>query len=249
MYKPKEFEIFHIHTNRCKHASDEEDFRYVEAAIRLGADRVVFTDHAPFPDNPFRNRMDMEQLPEYIGSMSRLKKEYASQIEVMAGLEVEYLPSYLSYYQELFAMNELDLLMIGQHFYENKDGSWSFSDADKSQEYIGLCNAIVQGIETGLFDVVAHPDRSFRRCKNWTQDIMHASYDVIMAASKHKVYLEKNYTSMRHKNHYWEDFWVRSSMANCLTGYDAHSVAEMEEIWNKNHMMIPQEMLDRLLGK
>ena len=248
MYKPKDFEIFHIHTHRCKHASDEEDFRYVEAAIKLGAERIVFTDHTPFPGNPFRNRMDMEQLPEYLNSMNQLKKEYAPQIEVLAGLEVEYLPSFDSYYRELAAMKELDLLTIGQHFYENEDGSWSFMDADKSQEYVGLCKAIVQGIETGLFDVVAHPDRSFRRCKSWSQGVMHAGYEVILAAKEHQVYLEKNHTSMRRKNHYWEDFWVRAGMNPCLEGYDAHSVEEMEKIWRGKHWMISQSELNELLG-
>lgn len=230
MYQPKDSEIFHIHTNRCKHASDEEDFQYVEAAIRLGASRIVFTDHAPFPGDPFRNRMDMEQLPEYISSMNALKKEYASQIEVMAGLEVEYLPSFLPYYKELAASKDFDLLMIGQHFYENEDGTWSFQDKDKSREFVGLCNAIVKGIETDLFDVVAHPDRSFRRCKGWNGELMNASYDVIAAAAKHQVLLEKNHSSMRRKNHYWEDFWVRAGMNKQLDGYDAHSVEEMRNI-------------------
>ena len=59
-------ELFHIHTHRCKHASSEADVEYVEKAIELGARKIVFTDHAPFPDNPFGNRMDIEELPEYI---------------------------------------------------------------------------------------------------------------------------------------------------------------------------------------
>ncbi len=34
----------------------------------------VFTDHCPFPENPFRGRIEIEQLPEYILSMKQLKK-------------------------------------------------------------------------------------------------------------------------------------------------------------------------------
>ncbi len=37
-YKPLDKEIFHVHTNRCKHASDETDVDYVEKAICLGAE-------------------------------------------------------------------------------------------------------------------------------------------------------------------------------------------------------------------
>lgn len=39
-----------------------EDREYVEIAIALGATRIIFTDHAPFPGNPLGNRMPYEQL-------------------------------------------------------------------------------------------------------------------------------------------------------------------------------------------
>lgn len=41
--------IFHVHTYRCGHASDETDEDYVKRAVELGADSITFTDHAPFP--------------------------------------------------------------------------------------------------------------------------------------------------------------------------------------------------------
>ena len=68
MHKPVDKEIFHVHTYRCKHASDEDDEAYVKTAVELGAKRIVFTDHAPFPGNPFDHRMQYEELPEYIGT-------------------------------------------------------------------------------------------------------------------------------------------------------------------------------------
>ena len=51
--------IFHIHTSRCKHASDESDEEYVKTALTLGAETITFTDHSPFLGNPFGNRMDI----------------------------------------------------------------------------------------------------------------------------------------------------------------------------------------------
>lgn len=249
MYQPIENEIFHVHTKRCKHAGEDEDYRYVEAAINLRADRIVFTDHAPFPGNPFGNRMDIEELPEYVASMEALKREYAGQIEVRFGLEIEYLPSFASYYRELYDSKEFDLLMLGQHFYENEDGSYSFRNEDKSEEFKGLSAAIVQGIETGLFDVVAHPDRIYRRCKTWNSDMMGACYDMINAASKQQVLLEKNYSSQRRKNQYWPPFWVRAAGKPMLTGYDAHSVEEMNEIRLRNSVILTQEEIYRLFGE
>lgn len=247
-YKPKENEIYHVHTWRCKHATDEEDYQYVEKAIELGASRIVFTDHNPFPGNPFRNRMDIEQLPEYISSMKQLKQDYRDKIEVMFGLEVEYLPTYHDFIKALHDSGNFDLLILGQHFFENEDGTWSFVNEDKNNEFKGICAATVQGIETGFFDVVAHPDRMFRRCKEWNRDLMHASYDVINAANKHGLLLEQNYSSMERKRQYWAPFWDRAALVSQTKGYDAHSVEELEQRWRKHYFPLSQEEILKLLG-
>lgn len=130
----------------------------------------------------------------------------------------------------------LDVMMIGQHFYENSDGSYSFSNIDKSREFEGLSKAIVEGIKTGLFSVVAHPDRCFRRCKKWSEEVASAGDDIISTAKEHEVYLEKNYSSMRRRGQYWKQFWEHATENKQMEGYDAHSVAEMVEIWKRYHI-------------
>lgn len=230
--KPIPHELFHVHTHRCKHAGSAEDYEYVEKAIELGAPRIVFTDHAPFPGNPFGNRMDIEELPEYVSSINALKDKYANQIEVVCGLEIEYLPGFHNYYEELRKMPGIDILIIGQHFYEHEPGKYSFLDEDKSEEYIGLCNAIIQGIETGLFDVAAHPDRAFRRRKEFGESEKEISLKLIEAAKNNGVFLEKNYSSTKRKNQYKKEFWeLVPGDVLTLHGVDAHSVRELEEYW------------------
>lgn len=41
--------VFHVHTKRCGHASDEPDELYIKRAVEMGAESITFTDHAPFP--------------------------------------------------------------------------------------------------------------------------------------------------------------------------------------------------------
>ena len=227
-YHPIEGEAFHVHTFRCKHADEVPDTAYIDKAIELGAPRIVFTDHSPFPGDPFRNRMEIEALPEYINTMERLKAEYRGRIEILSGLEVEYLPSFIEFYHELKNNPGLDLLMLGQHFYEHEPGYYSFMDEDKSEEYIGLCEALIQGIETELFDVVAHPDRAFRRRKNFGSKEESLSDRVINAAMVHGSYLEVNYSSMHRKHQFCHEFWDRlPNQATMIYGLDAHSVEEM----------------------
>lgn len=49
--------IFYVHTWRCGHASNEPERAYIESAIELKAKSIIFTDHAPFPNDPFTGRM------------------------------------------------------------------------------------------------------------------------------------------------------------------------------------------------
>ncbi len=184
--------IFHVHTYRCAHASEDSDEAYVLAAISLGAKSIVFTDHAPFPDDLFGNRMRFAQLQEYISSLKSLKSRFKTSIDVRIGLEIEFLPSYLPYYFALKDNADIDILMIGQHFFELYKGYYSFNLSDRSKEYRGLSEAICAGIETGLFDAAAHPDRIFRhQGEKWTAEMSKLSGEIIGLARERNVLLEK----------------------------------------------------------
>ena len=228
-------EIFHVHSFRCKHAGNAPDSAYIKKAVELGASKITFTDHAPFPDNPFGNRMDISELPEYIGTLNCLKTEYKNHIEVVVGLEIEFIPMYLDYYQELYNLPGLDMLMIGQHFYQHEDGRYSFSDSlefRKTNEATGVIDAIIKGIETDMFTVVAHPDRAFRYCAHWTDAQEALSRKLICAALKHNVKLELNESSKK-KGLFRKEFWSLLSEVGKATddivikGLDAHSVKEL----------------------
>lgn len=196
-------DLFHIHTYRCNHAGTEKEWEYVEKAIDLETDVITFTDHAPFPGNPFLNRMDIEELPEYIETLENLRLRYQKHIQIRIGLEIEYLPSFYSYYQKLKAMNKFDVLMIGQHFYEVEPRIYNFSDKElQKNERFGLANAICEGANTGLFDVIAHPDRVFRRCEAWNMENEKLSNKIIQAAIKNNVLLEINRSSQKKINQF-----------------------------------------------
>ena len=232
--------IFHVHTYRCKHGSDESDEEFIKAALSLGAEKITFTEHCPFPENPFKNRMEMEQLPEYIESLKTLQAKYQGQIQIETGLEVEYLPSMINYYKYLYELN-LHPLIIGQHFFQHPDGTYSFDDKDKSDEYIGCSNAMIEGMKTGYFSIVAHPDRFFRRCKKWTQELTDISNRLITTASQYNIILEKNLSSyekhIEKSNHiFWrKEFWdlvelynqTASNPIKTIIGFDAHSTEHM----------------------
>lgn len=231
-------ELFHIHTWRCKHASEDSDRDYVSAAIEMGANKIVFTDHAPFPDNPFIGRMDMNQLPEYIESLSRLKEEMRGCIDIQIGLEVEYLPRYIKYYEYLSQIKELDCLLLGQHMYEIYPNRYNFDLEDKSMDYQKLGEMIVEGIESDFFSIVAHPDRIFKNAGVWNEKNNEISEKIITSAMRKKIPLEINIKSVL-KGQYRQEFWdlvPKEMINNAKRGLDAHSVKEMNELNKLNHL-------------
>lgn len=226
---------FHVHTYRCGHAENIPDEAYVKKAIELGVKNIWFTDHAPFPDNPFGARMQYSQLEEYIQTLSELKKKY-SEINIHIGLETEYFPSYdkTGYYQYLRSIPELEMLLLGQHMAEISENppAYSFS-LEKEQlcreEYRLLGKAIIQGIKTGYFDAVAHPDRIFRRCTAWNDEMEKLSSEIISEAVSAEIPLEINFASLESFEYYRREFWrLVPDTAKVIAGLDAHSLYELE---------------------
>lgn len=184
--------------------------------------------------------MDMEQLPEYLSTLSELREKYQDRIDIHIGLEIEYIPSFDKdgYYRSLLCMDSLEFLMLGQHMAEVGPGEYTFSwDSGRknAEEYKALAEAESEGIETGYFDVVAHPDRLFKRCKVWTSDMDERANRIIEASVERNIILEKNLSSMRRKRNYWAEFWDKvPADVRIITGYDAHSFEDMIVLGDKN---------------
>lgn len=228
--------LFHIHTFRCGHAEKISDEAYVTRALELGATDLWFSDHAPFPGDPFRGRMRYSQLQEYIDTLCTLKQKYANRLNIHIGLEIEYFPSYdaIDYYHKLMANQRIEFLLLGQHMAELSTSCYSFSMDRKwrdENEYKVLGNAIIRGIKSGYFDFVAHPDRIFRRCKGWNADMEQVAVNIIRAAVKYQTPLEQNESSKRQKHAYWQEFWdlaLDTHDIRVVHGLDAHSVTELK---------------------
>ena len=115
---------------------------------------------------------------------------------------------------------------------ELKPSQYSFS-MDKAwltkNEYKALGGAMVQGMTAGYFDFVAHPDRIFRRCKQWTPEMETTALEILNAAQAYGIPLEQNEESKRNKRHYWPEFWnLAGENIQIIHGLDAHSVDELK---------------------
>ena len=126
--------------------------------------------------------------------------------------------------------------MIGQHFYQHPDGHYSFDDPPEiraAEEANGVIGAIVDGIQTGLFAVAAHPERAFRYAGGWDAAQEALSRRLIHAAAAHSVALEQNERS-KAQGLYRPEFWELLDRADparevsVVKGLDAHATDELK---------------------
>ena len=147
---------YHTHTKRCSHAGNYEDAEYVYYARLNGISTVGFTDHVPF--NPIKlpdikSRMVYSEVDEYISSINALKKDNPDMC-ILSGFEAEYYPEIEEFLGEL--RSKVDYMIMGEHFLKgvevnNKDYPLIYADM------------VVKGIESGIFDIIAHPDIFIRK--------------------------------------------------------------------------------------
>ena len=224
---------FHTHTQRCLHASgDEED--YVIEAVKRDVEQLGFSDHAPFPDKDFGLRMQFAELGDYLDTIGRLNEKY-SNIQLFKGLEIEYHPVYDDYYRQLFDVYKLDYLILGEHMYTMPDGDIkNIYFAQSTKDYLDYAKGICDGIKTGLFNIIAHPDLMFMNKFAWDDNCKRASEMIIGSAEKYNIVLEFNANGYRRGKVIYPDgeryqypdvrFWnmVRDTNIRVIIGSDCH---------------------------
>ena len=180
---------YHTHTQRCRHAQGTER-DYVLEAIKAGVSVLGFSDHAPFPDYDYGLRMPYTELGDYIAAVDRLTQEYRSAITLYKGVEIEYLPKYHPYYEELLTQRKLDYLILGEHFYSDAHGELhNIYYSQSTEDYVAYALAIAAALKTGYFRIAAHPDLFALGQFAWDRNCDQASEIIIEAALRNGVFL------------------------------------------------------------
>lgn len=143
---------YHTHTKRCGHAGNYDENEYIEEAKKCGIKKLGFSDHIanyPLKYSELRSRMSYSQMDEYIKAIYKLK-ENNSDIDIYCGFEAEFDPKIISYLCDL--RDKVDYMILGQHYVDNVS---SVNNPNYPLEY---ANMVVKAIESGIFDIVGHPD-------------------------------------------------------------------------------------------
>ena len=225
---------YHTHTARCGHATGTEE-EYIQSAIKNGLKVIGFTDHVFLPgiDQPGM-RGSYQELDDYISTINKLKEKYKDQIEIHLGFECEYGKRFEEYYQSLLKEKGIEYLILGQHLFFNNDGTlkWLFSYENPDEALERYVDQIIEGLKTGLFTYVAHPDLFIRYYSEITPFVDNQIRKLCRACAEYDAPLEINLGGLRFKqylregkiNYASEEFFKIASEypIKVIVGVDAH---------------------------
>ena len=217
----------HTHTARCNHAEGTEA-EYVENAVKAGLKCLGFSAHTPyvFKDGHYSGfRMKPEEQEDYVNTVLALKEKYKGIIDIKLGYETEYYPDLFEDYKNLIKDYPIEYLILGQHFIDNETtGINSHRETDVKEYLEKYINEVCEGIKTGLFTYVAHPElMDYILDEKYNRE----SYKkIIETAIECDVPLEINLLGIREHRHYPHDWFFEMCGrmgAKVVIGSDAHA--------------------------
>jgi len=155
------FANYHTHTTRCHHASGTER-EYIENALKSGMKILGFSEHVPYDIPESRHswyHMSLDDLDDYMQTLSDLRQEYRQDLQILIGFEAEYYPDYFSPLLTDLAPYDYDYLLLGQHFLENEISGIYCGRAYDNPHYLQMyVDQTIAGLQTGKFTYLTHPD-------------------------------------------------------------------------------------------
>lgn len=197
---------YHTHTKLCGHAVGmTED--YVKIAIEAGYDILGMSDHGPikpefmspedYEHNWLSRQMNYEMFFNiYLPNIEKAQEKYGDKIQILKGIEIEYLPQFRDYF--VFLRTKLDYMNLAIHYFLHKGKIVnSFDDVTYENVYSYAIHA-KEAMETGLYQILVHPDvymcyyRSYDGSRTFDEECQKAARLIIESAIENNVYLEVN---------------------------------------------------------
>ncbi|GAF03688.1 histidinol-phosphatase [Saccharicrinis fermentans] len=163
---------YHGHCNYCDGNGQIE--AYIQQAIKYKMKAIGISSHAPVPFECFWT-MKANELGNYLNEIAKLKFKYQSEINVLTGLEIDYIPHITGPDADFLKSINLDYKIGSIHFVDHFDNGtpWavdgSFYDFKDGLDKIfkGDVKALVQRffqlsremIRTQHFDIIGHFDK------------------------------------------------------------------------------------------
>lgn len=200
---------YHVHESYSSDARSSTVERYIEEAERKGIEEIAFTTHQIITGHDWDFGVQPDEIPDYIENIHRLDE--TTDIRLLVGLEMDYFPDYEKKLEAIVDEYPFDFILGSTHYVGQYDigarldapsyfGGRSLKEA--TSEYYELwCRAV----ESGLYDVMAHPDY-WRRFLHLTREapaefseygLIHEAIDALVS---YDVGIEVNTSGRRHEH-------------------------------------------------
>ncbi|NCC09105.1 MAG: histidinol-phosphatase HisJ family protein [Bacteroidia bacterium] len=196
---------YHSHSLYCDGRADMETF--VRFAISQGFSSYGFSSHAPLPFTTAWT-MEWDMMPLYLEEFRRLKEKYTGQIELVIGLEIDYLTDENHPASACFQALPLDYRIGSVHLLPDANGQIIDVDvpADKFKQLVdssfgGDLNQVIRCyyqnllrmIELGGFDILGHADKIHYNAEAYRPGLMDEPWYVSLMQDYFTAVAQKGY--------------------------------------------------------
>jgi histidinol-phosphatase (PHP family) len=154
---------YHLHGNFCGHGRGSLE-EYVAVAIEKGFREIGFSAHLPKVRDPDPyHAMPEENLPRYVELVEGLRSRYRGRIVIRLGIEADYFEGMEREIGRLLDAHPFDYVLGAIHFlgswhFTSKAGRGRYETEDPNVAYPAYFELVKLMIQSGLFDILAHPD-------------------------------------------------------------------------------------------
>jgi histidinol-phosphatase (PHP family) len=229
---------YHVHTSYTWDAKGNvED--YCKIAENKGIEEIVFTNHfIPFLLNIPKGSITKDGIEKNFKEIEEAKKKYNLKIKI--GLEIDYNIAYEKIIENILNEYQFDFILGSIHFIDGIDiignqASIFFKDKSMHEAYERYFLELKKLSESGLIDVLAHPDYIRRSAiKYYGRDFIFGDNkniieELLDSMIRNDVGLEVNTSGYRHGLNdsfpilEFLKFCFKKGLRKITIGSDAHS--------------------------
>ena len=154
---------YHMHTPLCHHAVGEP-WELAEQAVRKGLTEIGFSEHNPMIRDDYDDwHMYQDDLDGYVEKVAKARRDYP-QLRIKLAMEVDYFPDQEDWIKDLAARHPWDYLIGAVHYVTD---TWDFDNPKKIdlwkqhdvyEVWQAYFDRLTRAVDSGLFEIVAHPD-------------------------------------------------------------------------------------------
>jgi histidinol-phosphatase (PHP family) len=233
---------YHVHEKHSRDASTAMIPEYIASAEARGIHEIAFTTHFITVGPDVAISIPEYEISEYIEDIRRAQAN--TTVRLLAGLEVDYFPGEERHLEQVLGTHDFDFILGSTHYVNGVDiGSQTQAEgffADRpikraADEYYKVWK---RAIESGLFDVMAHPDywrkylHFYGKSAQWGE-YGSVVFDALQAAADKGVGIEVNTAGERAgTGHFYplQEFLVAAHEAgieNVTVGSDSHTAGTL----------------------